>query len=350
MRGKPAEYMSGSVSTLTKAAATQLDYSITAGVIRQSHPHTHPAAAAPAKFYIPNDETTPWVSSTNLASIITDTSGASLSNKYYPVVGWKCTSENDAECKLFFNKPSGSYNSSGAAIIDSAGFANWGAPSSFRGAATHTVKYVLYQNSPQTDWTIVDEQDISQVPINSTSSGVGGGAGTPQEFPDGTFRIFSSLDSTAKLAHDLSNVSTATTRTVVAQDAPMTHLTTTQYTDLTDAGDSTLHYHASDRLETNIIRAGVTTVSSATHTVVLANQVVHVTYTTTGAVTVTIDSDNAVNGRRFWIKDAGFNASVNNITVLTEGSETIEGETSGLMVLDGESWEIYSDGTNFFVR
>lgn len=104
-------------------------------------------------------------------------------------------------------------------------------------------------------------------------------------------------------------------------------------------------------LDEKYVRGGAKkTVSSATGTVELVDKLVHVTYTSTGAVTVTIDSDCAVDGNSFYIVDAGGNAGTNNITVATEGSETINGEVSGIIAADGESWEIYSDGTNFFLR
>jgi membrane protein implicated in regulation of membrane protease activity len=47
----------------------------------------------------------------------------------------------------------------------------------------------------------------------------------------------------------------------------------------------------------------------------------------------------------YTIKDADYNASTNNITVNTTGSDTIENETSGVMTVDGESWRVIGNNT-----
>jgi hypothetical protein len=75
--------------------------------------------------------------------------------------------------------------------------------------------------------------------------------------------------------------------------------------------------------------------------------VILVDYTATGTCTVTIDSDQiAVSGRSFVIKDSGQNAAANNITVETEGAETIEGEANFVINTDGGWLTFVSDGTN----
>ena len=93
-----------------------------------------------------------------------------------------------------------------------------------------------------------------------------------------------------------------------------------------------------------------TTVAAATFTVLTGHAALEVDYTATGACTITIDTDNAVAGRHFFITDTGGNAQTNNITVNTEGTEEINGETSAIMAGNYESWEVYSDGTDFFIR
>ena len=77
---------------------------------------------------------------------------------------------------------------------------------------------------------------------------------------------------------------------------------------------------------------------------------IFVSYTATGACTITIDSDQiAVAGRKFTIKDSGLNAAANNITLATEGAETIEGETDLVMNADGMAITLQSDGTNLWI-
>lgn len=74
-----------------------------------------------------------------------------------------------------------------------------------------------------------------------------------------------------------------------------------------------------------------------------------VNYTDTGAVTVTLDTDIVADGRVIIIKDGELNANTNNITIATEGSETIDEAATYVMDADGESVTLVCDGTNFFV-
>lgn len=104
----------------------------------------------------------------------------------------------------------------------------------------------------------------------------------------------------------------------------------------------------------------VLTVSSASATLGFDDQLVNVTYTTTGAVTITLPSatsawngDESV-GRTYTIKDGGCNASANNITISAGGSDTIVTDTTGnasvainengavytLQVVDSTTWAL----------
>jgi len=98
------------------------------------------------------------------------------------------------------------------------------------------------------------------------------------------------------------------------------------------------------------LKHNVTTVNAATYDLLASDYYVHVTYTGTGAVTsLTLPSAQVVSGRTIYIKDAGGNASTNNITVDTEGSETIDGSATLVMSTDYQAIQLYSDGSNWFV-
>lgn len=72
--------------------------------------------------------------------------------------------------------------------------------------------------------------------------------------------------------------------------------------------------------------------------------------TSTGEITFTISSAHiAQDGRTVQIVDTGGNASVNNITIQTEGSETISGESSLTIERDFDVVELVSDGSNLFI-
>ena len=99
----------------------------------------------------------------------------------------------------------------------------------------------------------------------------------------------------------------------------------------------------------------LSTVNAATHTLAAAEiagaiNILNVTYTDTGTVTITIPTALITAGE--WvlhIKDADFNALTNNITVATEGAETIDESATYVMQYDGMALSIYCDSSNLFI-
>ena len=95
----------------------------------------------------------------------------------------------------------------------------------------------------------------------------------------------------------------------------------------------------------------VTTVNAATYDLLVTDYICHVTYTGTGAVTsFTLPTAQTVSGRTIIIKDAGGNAGTNNITIDTEGAETIDGAGTLVINSDYSSVSLYSDGSNWFIQ
>lgn len=90
--------------------------------------------------------------------------------------------------------------------------------------------------------------------------------------------------------------------------------------------------------------------NSATYTVNTTDQIIGVSYSSTGVCTVTIDSDNTVAGRHFTIKDTGGGAASFNISIQTEGAENIDGAATATIGSNYGSVDIFSDGTNYFIK
>jgi len=94
----------------------------------------------------------------------------------------------------------------------------------------------------------------------------------------------------------------------------------------------------------------VTTVAAATYDLLTTDYILNVTYTGTAAVTsLTLPTAQAVSGRLIIIKDAGYNATTNNITIDTQGAETIDNAATFVINSNGDSVNVYSDGTNWHV-
>jgi hypothetical protein len=98
-----------------------------------------------------------------------------------------------------------------------------------------------------------------------------------------------------------------------------------------------------------ISKVTVTAVDAASYTAKLTDDIIKVIRTATGTCTVTLPSALCSNGRIISVKDAGGNASVNNITVATEGSETVDGDATKDIVGDYDSLDLFSDGFNWFI-
>lgn len=94
----------------------------------------------------------------------------------------------------------------------------------------------------------------------------------------------------------------------------------------------------------------VTNVNAATYNVLPEDHILHVTYTGTGAVTsIDLKTAQTIKGRLIVVKDAGGNAAANNITITTEGAQTIDGAATYVINANYGKVTLYCDGSNWFV-
>lgn len=95
----------------------------------------------------------------------------------------------------------------------------------------------------------------------------------------------------------------------------------------------------------------IATVDGSTYDLQSGDELLHITYTLIGTVTITIPSAQIIDRRIIDIKDADFNAGTNNITIQTEGSEKIEGSLNPyVMDTDGEELTLYVFNGNLFAK
>jgi hypothetical protein len=202
-----------------------------------------------------------------------------------------------------------------------------------------------YSNSVKARIVSTTEGDYFDWRRTSLAGGGGGGGAVNPVFADDVFTVFSSGDVSKEVGFDVSGVTTSTKRLI---GAPNHNLTL-------PASDGT----TGDVVETN--GSGVqsyrgvgpktTTVSTATYTVLAADEALQVTRTTTGACVITVPSALITAAKKEWtITDAGDNASFNNVTIETEGSQTINGFSNYTINSDKTSITLYSDTSNLFIK
>ena len=87
------------------------------------------------------------------------------------------------------------------------------------------------------------------------------------------------------------------------------------------------------------VREAFTAVTGAAYTAKAGDQIIGVNRA--GTVTITLPTAQLRSGRIYTIKDESGDASNNNITIATEGSETIDGSaTDGMSLVPGESIQL----------
>ena len=69
-------------------------------------------------------------------------------------------------------------------------------------------------------------------------------------------------------------------------------------------------------------------------------------YTLTGTVSVFLPGlTTSLHGKPFHIKDADYNAFNNNLTIYSDGSDTIEGTSSYIISVNGNSLSVRGNDT-----
>ena len=90
-------------------------------------------------------------------------------------------------------------------------------------------------------------------------------------------------------------------------------------------------------------------ISASTANISDTYSIIHVTYTATGTVRLTLLTATIAANKKLLIKDAGFNAGTHNITLQTEGSQKIDGEDTFVIDSDKAAINLYCYNNNVFI-
>jgi hypothetical protein len=88
--------------------------------------------------------------------------------------------------------------------------------------------------------------------------------------------------------------------------------------------------------------------SGSSNTAAMGEAHIYAILSTSTARTMTISSADITLGRQFIIKDESGGAGTNNITIATEGSQLINGNSTLTITVNYGNYRLYSDGTNLF--
>lgn len=314
IRHQEANWLNGVSQTYTitpnGGSPDNVIFSNASGKVMQLHCHTFPAFAGTPDVYVVNDSVTPYNVVTDLNSLLTDSTGASMSTDYFSLVIWGSVSEDTGDCKLYVNLPSGSYNNSSGVEEDLEKFANYTIPSDFRGTGFLISEWKLrHQNASGGTWTSIDEIDIRGL---FPSISAGGSSGNGSTFVDNAFRVLDDLNNTKEIAFQADQISVSTTRTITMAD---------QDIDLTPGNTFQPAF--------NWIDVTASTQALAINSGYIGNRGTSITYTlpTTAAVGSIIEITNFGAGLPIIAQNAG--ESINYI-----GSTTTVGVTGSLSAVE----------------
>lgn len=202
--------------TTNAGSADNVILTTAVGEVLQLHENAFPAFTGTPDVYVINDSVTPYTIITDLNAALTDSTGASMSGKYFSLVIWGVVNQNTGDCKLFLNLPSGSYSNIAQIEQDVSSYTNYNIPITYKGVGFLISEWKLrHQSAASGTWTSIEEIDLrGSIP----SVIAGGGNATISEFIDTAFRVFDDGDDSKELAFQCSGITTATTRTMAIPD------------------------------------------------------------------------------------------------------------------------------------
>ncbi len=241
----------GTSGYLTISAGT-VRYKSAAGVIMQMHSHSYPAkdTSGSDDIHIVNWNGDAYHATQNLHDIVADSTGASLSGRWFGITVWGVANKGGEYGPVMVNLPSGSYNTAIRAKRDANGYANFTMPREFNKESStgFLIAHLIVQQGAT--WGYNSYVDLRGM---TPQSATGGALGAVTQFPDNTFEVYDESDNTKVLAFQASGITTGNTRTMTIPDNNGTIITSGNLTDVTTVGTVT-----SGTLSTGAVLADVT--------------------------------------------------------------------------------------------
>lgn len=208
-----------------KVAGSEAYIRVGVGLISQVHQQTFSAvdtSNAGDTIHVVNHPTTAYLEISDLLDVMVDSTGASMSGKYYNIVIGGIANKTGTHSPIMMNLPSGSYNNEANALNDVDGYDSYAMPREF-GKESSTGFYlarITLKNAGGSGGTlsVSGETDLRGIKQIQSVSGAGAG-GSVTDFSDSQFTIFNNTDPTKIGVFDVSGVTTGNTRTVTYQDS-----------------------------------------------------------------------------------------------------------------------------------
>jgi hypothetical protein len=232
----------GYITIVTADTPDSAYFVSTSGECFQMHRHSVPAFNSQTEeMLVVNSNAGAYTPRNDIRDEEVDSTGTSLTNKYYNIVFWMAANKSGEYAPLMANMPSGSYTGLNNAINDVDGHDVYDIPREFinESATGFLVCRITFRQTASAI-TVHNTTDLrGRTP--GTASGTAAAGVT--EFADNQFNVYNVSDITKIVDFDLSGLTTGNTRTITPADADMKILSSTNHDDLTDLGLTDLHRH-----------------------------------------------------------------------------------------------------------
>lgn len=212
----------GATASYYTISASNTEFISTSGIMTQMHDQTFPAFATPTDtMHVVNSSVSAYRGITDLFSITTDSTGATITNnKYFNLVVWGVINKGGEHQAVMVNVPGGYYNSPLDAENDVLGYDNFTIPRQFGIDSSNGFLICKTTFQMGATWSHVSTVDLRGTTPQTASGGVNGSA---TSFADNAFTIFGNLDNSKVIVFDIDTpITTATTRILTPLDKDYT--------------------------------------------------------------------------------------------------------------------------------